>query len=201
MLTGGMVRDEQKRAEYLRTLHDEADRLSRLVANVLDFSRLEKQRPRLVRSRVTVSALLEGVRQTWQGRCHDAGKELVIENTLPADAELTTDTELAGQVLANLIDNACKYSREAADPRLWLRVRQENGRVCFEVEDRGPGIPARERRAIFRPFARGRQADATGGGVGLGLALARRWANLLGGRLTLEPAREHSGACFRLELG
>jgi His Kinase A (phospho-acceptor) domain len=106
MLTGGMVKDEQKRAEYLRTLHAEADRLSRLVANVLDFSRLEKQRPRLIRSKVAVSGLLEGVRQTWQGRCHDAGKDLVIENALPPGAELTTDTELAGQVLANLIDNA-----------------------------------------------------------------------------------------------
>ena len=53
--------------------------------------------------------------------------------------------------------------------------------IFFEVEDGGPGVPSRERRTIFRPFRRGRRADATGGGVGLGLALARHWARLLGG--------------------
>jgi signal transduction histidine kinase len=201
MLTGGMVKDEQKRAEYLRTLHAEADRLSRLVANVLDFSRLEKQRPRLIRSKVAVSGLLEGVRQTWQGRCHDAGKDLVIENALPPGAELTTDTELAGQVLANLIDNACKYSRCAEDRRVWVRaLRGPDGRVQLEVEDCGPGVASAEQRSVFRPFRRGSGADVRAGGVGLGLALARRWAGLLGGRLTVHRGQGGVGARFRLEL-
>jgi signal transduction histidine kinase len=105
---------------------------------------------------------------------------------------------LLQQVVGNLIDNACKYSHDAEDPRIWLRVAGEKGKVCFEVEDCGPGIPPRERRTIFRPFRRGRSADATGGGVGLGLALARRWARLLGGKLDLRPSS--CGACFRLEL-
>jgi signal transduction histidine kinase len=198
MLTGGMVREEERKSEYIQTLHGEAERLSRLVANVLDFSRLEKQRPRLVRSQVAIDGLLGNVRQTWQGRCRDAGKELVVESDLPAGAVLETDADLLQQVLANLIDNACKYSRDALDPHIWLRATAAGGRVCFEVEDCGPGVPPRERRTIFRPFRRGRGADATGGGVGLGLALARRWARLLGGRLTLRGGGR--GACFRLEL-
>ena len=102
------------------------------------------------------------------------------------------------QVLGNLLDNACKYSRGAADRRVCLRVRRQGRRVVFEVEDRGPGVPKRERRSIFRAFRRGRNADVTGGGVGLGLALARRWARLLGGELTLRPTA--GGACFRLSL-
>ena len=199
MLVGGLVREERQKDEYIRTLHGEADRLGRLVNNVLDFSRLERQRPRLARTRVAVADLLAAVRDTWQGRCQDAGKELVVESGLADGTMLETDAELLQQVLANLIDNACKYSRDAADPRLWLRAKAEGGRVVFEVEDCGPGVPARERRTIFRPFRRGRQADATGGGVGLGLALARRWARLLGGQLTLQKADR--GACFRLELG
>jgi signal transduction histidine kinase len=199
MLTNGLVRDEQQRAEYLRTLHAEADRLTRLVSNVLDFSRLENQRPNLVRAPVTVGALLEQIGATWQGRCQDGGKELVIE---PApEAALVTDAALLQQVLGNLIDNACKYSREAEDRRIWVRARVEGGRVAFEVEDRGPGVPVRERHSIFRPFRRGTSADVTAGGVGLGLALAKRWAELLGGKLTLASPSGAPGACFRVELG
>jgi signal transduction histidine kinase len=72
--------------------------------------------------------------------------------------------------------------------------------LSLEVEDRGPGVPPRQRRAIFRPFRRGKQADVTAGGVGLGLALAKRWSALLGGRLSLRPGANGEGACFRLEL-
>ncbi|MBI1913548.1 MAG: HAMP domain-containing histidine kinase [Planctomycetes bacterium] len=204
LLLHGMVRDEETKTEYIRTLHGEADRLSRLVTNVLDFSRLERQRPRLVQSRILLSELLARVRDTWQGRCHDAGKELVLTCDVSEETVLETDAELLQQVLGNLIDNACKYSREAEDPRIWLRGGKAGTGVFFEVEDGGPGVPPRERRTIFRPFRRGRRADTTGGGVGLGLALARRWARLLGGTLDLRPrvTRESGscGACFRLEL-
>jgi signal transduction histidine kinase len=165
---------------------------------VLDFSRLENQRPRLNRAEVAVADLLAGLRATWQGRCQDAEKELIVESDLPPGAALWTDGELVQQVLGNLLDNACKYSRGAEDRRLWLRARAEGRRLMFEVEDRGPGVPPRERRLIFRAFRRGGSADVTAGGVGLGLALARRWAALLGGRLSLRPAPAEGGACFRV---
>jgi signal transduction histidine kinase len=201
MLTGGMVQGEERRAEYLHTLNCETDRLNRLVANVLDFSRLENQRPRLEMSPVRLADFLEQVRATWQTRCQDGDKELVVVNELGPDASLVTDVQIVQQILSNLIDNACKYSRGAPDRRIWLRAQRRNrDTVVLEVEDRGPGVAARERAAIFRPFRRGRGADTTAGGVGLGLALAQRWARLLGGRLTLEAAPGGSGARFRLEL-
>ncbi len=198
MLTGGLVRDEQTKTEYLHTLNTESDRLNRLVGNVLDFSRLESQRPRLEITKISVGELLEQVRAAWQDRCRETGKELVVENGV--DGQFTTDARLVQQILGNLIDNACKYSREAKDARLWLRAGQENGCVHLEVEDRGPGVAVGERRSIFRPFRRGRSADVTAGGVGLGLALAQRWSRLLGGRLTLRPVNAETGARFCLEL-
>ncbi len=199
MLLGGMVREEKQREEYLQTMQAETERLTRLVGNVLDFSRLESQEPKLTRARVSVADLLARARDTWQNRCATVGKQLEVEDHTPAGCTVETDADLFGQVLANLLDNACKYSREAADPRVWLRARQEGSRVVFEVEDRGPGVPDGERRTIFRPFRRGACAHATTGGVGLGLALARWWTQLLDGRLRLHSPPE-GGACFRVEL-
>jgi signal transduction histidine kinase len=201
MLNSGLVRDETQRAEYLKTLDGESDRLHRLVSNVLDFARLEKQRPRLSLRETRPAELLEQARANWQERCKAAGKELVVEIAPGYRPALTTDVELVQQVLGNLIDNACKYSRAATDGRIWLRARPDGPRwLALEVEDRGPGVPASERRGIFRAFRRGRSADVTAGGVGLGLALARRGARLLGGKLTLRPARDGAGACFQLWL-
>jgi signal transduction histidine kinase len=200
MLTSGLVKEEPKKEEYLHTLHGESDRLHRLVSNVLDFARLEKQRPKLAMRPVAVPELLDGVRQNWQGRCAASGKELIVEVTPGCGVDVTTDPQLVEQILGNLIDNACKYSRDATDNRVWLRARRDHRSVLLEVEDRGPGVPARERRLIFRAFRRGRQADVTAGGVGLGLALAVRWARLLGGRLHVRPGAGDVGACFQLRL-
>jgi len=201
MLAGGLVTHEKQKTEYLHTLNAETERLNRLVGNVLDFSRLENQRPQLNKTPVVLADLLEQVRATWQGRCQDTGKELILENTLPAETVFRTDMHLVQQILGNLIDNACKYSHGAADRRLWLRARRDGTKeVVLEVEDRGPGVPARESRSIFRPFRRGRDADVTAGGVGLGLALAQRWAQLLGGRLVLQTTSGSAGACFRLKI-
>ena len=79
----------------------------------------------------------------------------------------------------------------------------ENGRVHLDVIDSGPGVPRRDARTIFKPFRRGRGADAAAkGGIGLGLALARSWAGLMGGRLDLVARHhpEHGGAHFRLTI-
>jgi len=123
----------------------------------------------------------------------------VLENDL-GNKEIVTDPHLVQQILGKLIDNACKYSRGAEDHHIWLRARREGERcLALEVEDRGPGVLSKDQRSIFRPFRRGQDADVTAGGVGLGLALAHRWAQLLGGRLSLASTKS-SGACFQLEL-
>jgi signal transduction histidine kinase len=199
MLASGLVRDDQKKSEYIQTLSVEADRLNRLVSNVLDFSRLENQNPRLEKSAISTNELLARVQSDWLSRCQSAGKQLVIANELNG-VELITDEKLVSQILGNLIDNACKYSQDAADPHIWLRARRGTGpNVYLEVEDRGNGVSTADCRSIFRPFRRGKNSTTTGG-VGLGLALAQRWAHFLGGKLTVRPGESGVGACFQLEL-
>ena len=90
---------------------------------------------------------------------------------------MCTDAALIQQIIGNLIDNARKYTRDAADKRICVSAKSGSGEaVVFEVEDRGPGVPAGERKSIFKPFRRGKQADSKAGGAGLGLALAKSWA-------------------------
>jgi signal transduction histidine kinase len=200
LLSSGLVSDEKQKSEYLSTLNAEADRLHRLIGNVLDFARLEKSRPTVDLKPTAVGALLGQLDRNWHERCAAAGKQLVVENRLPDGATVTTDPGLVEQIVGNLIDNAQKYSRAATDPRIILRARADGDRLVLEVEDRGPGVTKRERGSIFRPFRRGHDADVKAGGVGLGLALATRWAHLLGGKLGVDAGCDDIGACFRLEL-
>lgn len=196
MLTSGLVKKEQQRDEYLQTLHHESDRLHRLIANVLDYARLERQRPVVRRDSITLPTLLKAIRHDWDGRCKAARKELLVE--CASDAAIITDPDLCRQLLGNLIDNACKYANGTDDARVWVRAFTDGPGVVFEVEDKGPGVAAGDQRSVFLAFRRGR-STATTGGVGLGLALANRWAKLLGGTLRLKPGHT-GGACFQFSL-
>jgi signal transduction histidine kinase len=201
LLVSGMIQDEAKRQEYLKTLTVESDRLHRLIDNVLDYARLEKRRNNGDIKPVKVNELLDQLRHTWTDRVAQDGKELVVISTLPPEQEVATDAGMIQQIVGNLIDNARKYTRDAADHRIWVWAKPGTGNaVVLEVEDRGPGVPPGERRTIFKPFRRGEHADTRAGGAGLGLALAKSWAEVLGGRLSYRPADGGTGSCFRLEL-
>lgn len=200
LLNSGLITDEAKKAEYLATLAAEADRLNRLVENVLDFARLEKPAAVANARPVPVDDLLDATRHTWADRLRSEEFDLIVDSTTPPGQTIVADPRVMEQVLGNLIDNARKYAKSATDRRIWVRaLPAARGRVAVEVEDRGPGVPANERRAIFRPFIRGSGTTDTGG-AGLGLNLAREWAELFGGSLVYRPATGGSGACFRLEL-
>ena len=202
MLANGMVRDEVQREEYLRTLCAESDRLASLIGNVLDFSRLENGRPEVTMAPVELPAFLDQTRQLLEPRCVAAGKTMIVEIELPPGTTARTDVELLRQILSNLVDNACKHTAGAADSRVWLRACSLGSlTVRLEVEDRGPGIPSQDRRSIFRSFWRGKRNDIhTAPGIGLGLALATRWAKLIGGSFRFESPANQPGARFVLEL-
>ncbi len=199
LLTSGLITDEAKKAEYLATLAAEADRLNRLVENVLDFAKLERSSALAGARRVPVVDLLSNLEATWADRLATDGFTFSVERHTPAGQAVVFDPRVLEQVLGNLIDNARKYSRQSADRRIRVRAIPAGGhRVAVEVEDRGPGVPVGEVKAIFKPFSRGSTSTETGG-AGLGLSLAKDWAELFGGSLSYHPA-SGGGACFRLEL-
>jgi len=200
MLTSGLVTDEAKKAEYLRTLHGESNRLNRLIGNVLDFAGLERHRPKVAFAPVAVDELLTRVHRAWVECCSASGKTLILDPQLPPDTTISTDAGLIEQILGNLIDNARKYSAGATDTRIVVRSSASGDAVRLEVEDGGPGVSPGETKSIFRAFRRGSGADEAAGGIGLGLALATRWTLALGGTLSVESASTGRGARFVLTL-
>ncbi|HRX84845.1 MAG TPA: HAMP domain-containing sensor histidine kinase [Phycisphaerae bacterium] len=201
MLAQGLV-DEDSRQAYLETLNNESQRLADLVSGVLEYSRVENNSVPLNRERVKVRQLLDLVAESCNARCTGSGMRLEIEPGDVADTAVLTDRHHLVHILANLVDNACKYGRNDEDPVVRVAASRNNGAMNFDVTDRGRGVPARLRSVIFKPYQRGDvdSVPATGG-IGLGLALSRSWARLLGGSLDLiPPQRDERGAHFRLTL-
>jgi len=201
MLAEGMVREEQKRGDYLRTMRSEADRLHHLVENVLAYSRIERGSARTRREQVALGDLLDRMRDRLAERVRQAGME--FEFVCGGDcreAPLETDVTAVEQIIFNLVDNACKYGRGADGGMIRVTGRADGRRASVSVRDDGPGVAAEEGKRLFRPFHKSAtEAAHTQPGVGLGLALSRRLAKALGGGLKLANPGE-PGAEFRLEL-
>jgi signal transduction histidine kinase len=192
----GRVTDETKREEYYRVITREAERLSRLIDNVLDFSRIEGGRRRYDLAPASIEPL---VRDTLDAFAFPlAQQRFTVEIDLPELPEIAIDAEAVGQALANLVDNAIKY---AGDRRL-LRISAglRDGYLALSVEDQGIGIPREEQARIFEKFYRVGRSDTQGGrGSGVGLALVRHVADAHGGRVTVASA-PGQGSRFTLWL-
>ncbi len=198
MLADGMITDEVKREEYLRTMLSESERLNHLVENVLAYSQIENGNARSKSEVILVGNLVEQLRPILQRRVDQESAALSIE--IAEDAgEIETDVTAVEQILFNLIDNACKYGLpDEGRGYVTLRAFRSKRGVEFEVSDRGRGVAARERKRLFRAFHKSAlDAAHDKPGVGLGLALCRRLARALGGDLILDP-RVENGASFRL---
>src|SRR5690606_400161 len=139
-LLADMGDDRKQREQYVETLRSESKRLAKLVENVLVYSRIGDAAPRLNRAPIRAQDVLDAVAMPTQERCTEAGKRLVLQNDCP-DVVFESDMEFVIQILANLIENACKYSANAADPRVWLSAKPWGDQgVTFEVEDLGEGV-------------------------------------------------------------
>lgn len=177
------------RAELLATIAEEAERLERLVANLLDMTRLESGAMKLEREFVPVEELIGSALQRLDK--HLGGRQVRID--IAPDLPLwAVDPVLFEQLLINLIDNALKYT----DGPIELVAREQDGLV-LELRDLGPGIPAGSEERLFDKFYRGAQGGVAGSG--LGLAIVRGIAMAHGGRITAAN-RPEGGAVFTVIL-
>lgn len=182
--------------EIAGTIVEESERLSRLLDNVLSFSRIEKG----VQSYRPVEIVLpEAVNRAVQRFQYilQQGEFRLLEETDDEPLRVYADADALAQALLNLLSNAVKYSGASREIRLGLRAHRDEAEIS--VTDRGIGIPASEQRRIFESFYRVPEAAPETTGAGLGLALVRHFAEAHGGRVTLvsEPGK---GSTFSLWL-
>jgi len=187
----GLVLDEVDRSDLLETVLHEAIRLDRLVSNLLDVSRLQAG---AAEPQTELSAVDDLVVQAL-GELGDDGMRVIV--SFPDDSPaVRVDPHQIQRVIVNLLENAVKYS-PASEP-IRIQVQPTSSEVLIRVVDHGPGIAASERDRIFEPFQRGSR-DGIAHGAGLGLAIARGFAEANGGRVWAE-SWQGQGATFVLAL-
>lgn len=181
-----------QRDELVETVCDEAERLERLVGNLLDMTRLDSGALQVKREWVPLEELVGSALARMEAPL--AGRRIRVD--LPADLPLTAvDPVLIEQVLVNLLENAAKYTPPTSP--LDLSAHVADGALAVDVADRGPGLPPGAEAQVFQKFVRGAHAGIPG--VGLGLSIARGIVEAHGGTLVALP-RDGGGARFRFTL-
>ncbi|HWG98931.1 MAG TPA: ATP-binding protein [Pilimelia sp.] len=172
----------------MRAALAQTERLGRLVAELLDLSRLDAGVAPMSREDVDVAGFLGRVVAEARVNAAGAGRDVAFLVDLPPEPlAVAGDADRLHQLFANLLDNAARHSPPGGTVR--IAVRRRGGELLFAVADQGDGIPADERDRVFERFTRGERA--TGGGTGLGLAIARWVVQLHGGTIAVvDPAQD-----------
>jgi signal transduction histidine kinase len=193
----GRVPSEEKARQYHSIINKESRRLTQLINNILDFSRIEAGRKEYRFVPGDVGAVVREVVDAYRFPIEQQGfaLELDVADELP---ELEIDPEALSQALINLVNNAIKYSQE--DRLIRVSARREGERVLVSVADRGIGIPRAEQKKIFEKFYRAESSLVhTTKGSGLGLALVRHIMEAHGGAVEVASV-PGEGSTFTLVL-
>lgn len=186
--------DEETRRGFARTIEREADRLNRLVGNLLDMSRIEAGALKPEKEWYMFSALLQDVLGRMQPLLNGRAVRVSVPDDLPP---VEMDYVQIDQVLTNLLENAVRYT-PAGSP-IEISVEVKDGELLVSVADRGPGIPPEDLERIFDKFYRVRTRQRNISGSGLGLAVCRGLIEAHGGQIWAEN-RPDGGAVFRFTL-
>ncbi len=187
----------EKQGQYLRIITVEAERLTRLINNVLDFAKMGRKQKRIEKKPLDLHALVARVWESQELHLREDGFTTRWE-AAPGPYPVLGDDDALAQVLVNLLSNAEKYANgnKVVELHTWL----DDGRVNVSVLDRGMGVPNGDEKKIFEAFYRAHDSLASGiQGSGLGLTLAQRIAREHGGEIKLEH-RDGGGSRFTLRL-
>lgn len=198
MLQEGLVESPEKAQEYFRTITSQAERLSRLIGNVLSLSNIERS-PSQEPSRADLNPMIRQATSALSPHIRECGFSLVLElpDQLPP---VFCDADAVEQILFNLVDNALKYARMAEDRRITIAVELTEKHCELSVRDRGPGVADGQLKKIFEPFFRGEdELTRQNSGTGLGLSLVSTLAERMRASVFARNVRPGMvvGVCFQ----
>ncbi|MBF0226451.1 MAG: HAMP domain-containing histidine kinase [Desulfobacterales bacterium] len=197
LLIENRIKDESKKKDYLKVIVDESHRLTRLVNNILDFSRLERNSKKYNLSKFNLIEFLSVIIKNYKLPAQKAGVSLI--GKFPSQEIIVNiDRDALEQSLINLIDNALKYA--SMGKKIDVEAKIKDNFCKIKVMDRGPGIPIAFREKIFEKFQRINNSLTSGiPGTGLGLSIAKKLMQDLNGNLIYE-SREGGGSIFTIIL-
>jgi signal transduction histidine kinase len=197
MLKEGWASEDRKQT-YYDFIHDESERLTRLISNILQLARITRNEPQFDRKPVTVDELMSQLESKIATQAKRASVTVSYDcDEQCAGVSLDMDADCFAQIMINLVDNAIKFSRDAAKRQIDIACRRSSdGAVEFSVRDYGPGIARDQMQKIFELFYRSEsELTRETAGTGIGLAIVMQLAAAMGGSVDLlnrDPGAEFS---------
>ena len=200
MLKEGWVEPE-KQQQYYEYIHDESERLTRLISNVLQLAKITRNEPQFDLKPVSVGELMSRIEAKISSQVQGAGFVLDFHTDQQADkASINIDEDCFAQIVINLIDNAIKFSKDAEKKRIEIssKLSKENT-VIIAVRDFGPGVPKDQMKKIFQLFYRS-ESELTREtvGTGIGLAIVHQLSQAMDGKV--DVINKQPGAEFRVSF-
>lgn len=192
---------EDKKKTYYDYIYDESERLSRLISNVLQLSRMTRNELPVNLKSVVVSEIMDGIRSKVSSQTGQAGYKLNLACDPKAlQTVIRIDTDYFTQIIINLVDNAIKFTAKAEKKQIDIGCRLErNGSILFTVRDYGPGVSREQMKKIFRLFYRSEnELTRETAGTGIGLALVQQLALAMNGQV--DVVNKDPGAEFTVRF-
>jgi two-component system sensor histidine kinase KdpD len=187
--------DDAQKADLIGTIVDEAERLNRFIANLLDMTKLESG---AIAPNISLHDLSEVVGSTLRRASRILARHEIRVDLAPDLPMTRVDPVLFEQVLFNLLDNAAKYAPDGTV--IAIEGRPDRDTIRLQVLDEGEGIPASDTEAIFDKFYRAQKGDRVRAGTGLGLAIARGFIEAMNGTIVAANRDDRKGAVFTIRL-
>jgi len=185
MLEHGIAGSEEREADYFRILRSESERLTRLINNVLEFSKLEKKQRRMQPIQGNLDEVVAEVRDVMGEKLKREGFSFFVEKS--EYPSFYYDREAMIQILINLMDNSIKFGKNSSEKKVVLAIGEHKGRVRITLSDTGPGLPASALKRIFEEFYRvDNSLTRSTKGTGIGLALVKKLTVAMHGEVGAE---------------
>ncbi|MDR1760580.1 MAG: HAMP domain-containing histidine kinase [Fibrobacter sp.] len=188
LLQNSWVANEQKRQKYYESIASETERLSRLIQNVLNLSKLERNSWHIQLKKLNPKVVLEEFVNTYSKNIEKQGFDLTVSSDA-CDYEILMDKDAVMQVLMNVVDNSLKFAKSAHYKMIVLELRVTENVISLSIRDYGPGIPSQEMNRVFDEFYRvENEMTRTTVGTGIGLSMVKRLCELTGMQVSIENA-------------